>query len=148
MFIIFLLIFNYWSGTVWPKQNTKCQKIHNKCLIMTDCTLATKQHVSGSWRQSMNNRSNTHEYLCNVCSLDILPWNNTQGKKRRININNNYICCLKDPPRVALAFKEIFMILWVLTRTQEVDSTYWNISKICNTIYLDSKHSTQCKQCI
>ena len=78
---------------------------------MTDCTLATKQHVSGSWRQSMNNRSNTHEYLCNVCSLDIWPWNNTQGKKRRININNNYIGCLKDPPKVALAFKEIFMIL-------------------------------------
>ena len=94
-----------------PKQNTKCQEIHNKCLIMTDCTLATKQHVSGSWRQSMNNRSNTHEYLCNVCSLDIWPWNNTQRKKRRMNINNNYICCLKDPPRVALAFKEIFMIL-------------------------------------
>ena len=55
---------------------------------MTDCTLATKQHVSGSWRQSMNNRSNTHEYLCNVCSLDIWPWNNTQGKKGRMNINN------------------------------------------------------------
>ena len=28
-----------------------------------------------------------------------------------MNINNNYIGCLKDPPKVALAFKEIFMIL-------------------------------------